>query len=130
MDKPPIQQTRWFDLPRRELAVLAVGLALALLAVGVRQGFDLVWGARDVRISAHQDSLQPLRLDVNSARHYELITLPGVGPVTADAIIRHRKEHGPFRTLSDLTRVNGIGPKTVENIRPHAMCQRAEEADN
>ena len=47
----------------------------------------------------------------------ELQTLSGIGPAKAAAIVRDREENGPFKTEDDLTRVSGIGEKTLENIR-------------
>jgi competence protein ComEA len=32
----------------------------------------------------------------------------------AQAIVDHRKAHGPFKSADDLARVKGIGKKTVE----------------
>ncbi|MDA3874820.1 MAG: helix-hairpin-helix domain-containing protein [Kiritimatiellae bacterium] len=54
------------------------------------------------------------RLDLNSAAKEELMRIPGVGEVTANAIIESR----PFSQIGDLTRVHGIGEKTLENLRP------------
>ena len=58
-------------------------------------------------------------VSINSAALEELETLPGVGPVTAQAIISHREEAGPFASLEDLLEVSGIGPATFAEIRPH-----------
>ncbi|WP_044409615.1 helix-hairpin-helix domain-containing protein [Thiomicrospira microaerophila] len=40
--------------------------------------------------------------------------LSGIGMGKAEDIIRHREEHGEFKTLKDLARVKGIGPRTLE----------------
>jgi competence ComEA-like helix-hairpin-helix protein len=55
-------------------------------------------------------------LDVNrdSARDLEL--LPGVGPVKAGALVESRERDGPFLLRTDLERVRGIGPRTVEGL--------------
>lgn len=58
----------------------------------------------------------PGRIDLNTADATTLQTLPGVGPVTAEAIIAYR-EQTPFATVDDLLLVKGIGPKTVESLR-------------
>lgn len=55
-------------------------------------------------------------IDLNSATQAELETLPGIGPAYASAIIRMR-EQTPFRTVDDVQRVHGIGPKRLEAIR-------------
>jgi competence protein ComEA len=43
--------------------------------------------------------------------------LHGIGPAKAQAIVAHREKHGPFRSADDLSRVRGIGRKTVERNR-------------
>ncbi len=57
-------------------------------------------------------------VNVNTASESELETLSGVGPVTAAAIIQYRTEHGPFASVDDLMDVSGIGPATLEELRP------------
>ena len=57
-------------------------------------------------------------INVNTASETELETLPDVGPVTAAAIIDHRTQNGPFAAVDDLIDVSGIGPATLEQIRP------------
>ena len=59
-------------------------------------------------------------ININSASETELEVLPGVGPVTAAAIIDYRTQNGPFATIDDLIDVTGIGPSTLEQIRPFA----------
>lgn len=58
-------------------------------------------------------------INVNTADATALEALPGVGEVTAAAIVQHRTEHGPFATVDQLEDVSGIGPATLEEIRPH-----------
>lgn len=58
------------------------------------------------------------RLDLNTASVEELERLPGIGPRTAQAIVDYRLKHGPFRRLEDLLAISGIGPATLERIRP------------
>ena len=58
------------------------------------------------------------RLDPNQASEETLDRLPGVGPSTAAAIVSAR-ESLPFRDLDDLLRVRGLGPSTLEKLRPH-----------
>ena len=56
-------------------------------------------------------------VNVNAADVTTLQTLPGVGPVTAETIVAHRLEHGPFATVDALVAVRGIGTATVEQLR-------------
>ena len=59
----------------------------------------------------------PSLLNVNRASATELTRLPGIGPVLAERIIEYRTTQ-PFAQVDDLLRVNGIGPKRLETIRP------------
>jgi competence protein ComEA len=65
-------------------------------------------------IALGQEEFQGV-LDPNRASRDELLKLPGVGEVTALAIIEAR----PFASVDDLRRVSGIGPVTLERLRPH-----------
>lgn len=57
-------------------------------------------------------------LDLNTATAQQLETLPGVGPVTAQAIIDWRSAHDRFTRIEELQEVDGIGPKTYARIAP------------
>ncbi|MHA0855741.1 ComEA family DNA-binding protein [Paenibacillus sp. CMAA1364] len=57
-------------------------------------------------------------INVNTANKTELSTLPGIGDKKAQAILDYRNEKGPFRTISDLEKVKGIGVKMLEKIAP------------
>jgi competence ComEA-like helix-hairpin-helix protein len=59
-----------------------------------------------------------LPLPLNRVGAKDLSLLPGIGPVRASAIVEDRAEHGAFATVRALTRVRGIGSKTVERLRP------------
>lgn len=58
-------------------------------------------------------------LNLNTASQTELTRLPGIGETKAAAIIAWRQEHGSFQTVEDLMAVDGIGEKTLENLRPY-----------
>ena len=64
------------------------------------------------------DSGTPL-VNINTAGQAELETVPGIGPAIARKIIDYRNAHGPFQTVDDLINVSGIGPKTLEKMRPY-----------
>jgi len=56
-------------------------------------------------------------VNLNTAPSTQLEQLPGIGPSLADRIIRHR-ERRPFTSVEQLTGVRGIGPKTLDAVRP------------
>jgi competence protein ComEA len=61
------------------------------------------------------------QVDVNRADWPELIQLPGVGQTLAERLIEEREANGPFRNVEDLGRVGGIGPRTLERMRPYIL---------
>jgi len=58
------------------------------------------------------------RVDINTASEEELQRLPGVGAVFAQKIIEAR----PFYSLDELSKVSGIGPKTLEKIKEQGLA--------
>ncbi len=58
------------------------------------------------------------RLDVNRVGPDELETLPGIGPTLARRVVETRSEMGGFAVVDDLLAVPGIGPATLERLRP------------
>jgi competence protein ComEA len=57
-------------------------------------------------------------VNLNTASRDELVTVPGIGPAKAEAIVEHRKAHGPFKSVDDLKQVKGFRDKLVERLRP------------
>jgi len=57
------------------------------------------------------------RLDLNQAGPAALEALPGIGPGRAQAIVMEREKR-LFSGVADLSRVRGVGRRTVEGIRP------------
>lgn len=57
------------------------------------------------------------KVNLNTATAEQLDTLPGVGPVTAQAILSWREENGRFSSVDDLLDVNGIGEATLAELR-------------
>ncbi|MCH8346774.1 MAG: helix-hairpin-helix domain-containing protein, partial [Chloroflexi bacterium] len=57
------------------------------------------------------------KIDVNSAGLDDLMTLPGIGEVKAQSIVRHRESNGPFDEIEELLTIRGIGQGTLDAIR-------------
>jgi len=58
-------------------------------------------------------------IDLNRADIDDLVAVPGIGPATAQRIVAFRDEHGPFRRVEDLLKIQGIGEKSLEKLRPY-----------
>lgn len=56
------------------------------------------------------------KVNINTANIAELMTLPGVGEVTAEKIIKQRESIGSFSVKEDIKQVSGIGDKKFEQI--------------
>jgi competence protein ComEA len=57
------------------------------------------------------------KVNLNTATAEQLDTLPGVGPVTAQAILDWREENGRLGSVEDLLDVKGIGDATLDALR-------------
>ena len=63
-------------------------------------------------------SNKPALLNINTASAEELETLPNIGARMAKRIIDYRTQRGNFASVDALQGVKGIGPKTIEKLRP------------
>ncbi len=67
-------------------------------------------------------------INLNSATEGQLEELPGVGPVTAKAILDFRAKSGPFRRVEDLLAVHGVSRSKFEKLRPYVTVAPAAPA--
>lgn len=66
------------------------------------------------------------RVDLNTAGREELMTLPGIGRVRAEEILRYRQEQGPFQQAEDVMKVPGIKAAVFEKIRDDIVVRRSD----
>ncbi len=135
---------RWFE-PRRPLRIERGEVRASIEGAVARPGvYDLPWGARVadlvdaaggyrpgaaralvaladpltdgevVQVPGSTTATGRARVRLNQASPDQLMALPGIGPALADRIVAAR----PFRTLEDLLKVPGVGPKTLARLRP------------
>lgn len=97
---------------------------LLLAGITALSGYWFAQTARHGRL-LEVEQLAPqtaaFRVDVNSAPWPELSQLPGVGKTLARRIVASREAEGPFVDHDDLSRVRGIGPRTLERLKPYLL---------
>ena len=108
-------------LRRADQAVVATFVLAAL--VGMAAYWIVQGGPRGELIEI--DRAAPLSakflVDVNKAEWPELAELPEIGPTLAQRIVESRVAAGPFVDHEDLRRVRGIGPLTLERMKPYLL---------
>lgn len=62
-------------------------------------------------------SVENNKLDVNAATAEQLVSIKGIGPSKAAAIIKYRNEIGGFTAIEELLEVKGIGQKALANLK-------------
>ena len=89
---------------------------------------DIIQAAGGTNDSADLDKLklyipeagtqeEPQKVNINRAEVWLLKALPGIGEVRAQAIIDYRQQNGQFRNINELTKVEGIGATTYEEVK-------------
>ena len=115
-DRP---STGSYFLRRADQATVAVLVLLGLASMG---GWWIVHGGcrgRLVEIDRAGPRTAEFQVDLNEADWPELVVLPGIGETLARRIVDSRRQEGPFVDHEDLKRVRGIGPKTLDRVRPY-----------
>jgi competence ComEA-like helix-hairpin-helix protein len=105
-------------IPRHSQPLIAALLVLGLAAMAV--WFVAAGGLRGGLVAYDEPPVTHpgFTVSINAATAAELAQLPGLGPATARRIVDHRRAHGPFTSHDDLLAVPGIGPITLEGVRP------------
>lgn len=108
-------------LRRLDQATAASLVALALVAMGVY--WFIQGGHRGdlIEIERAEPLTARFLVDINNANWPELAELPNLGETLARRIVDSRNAAGPFVDHDDLLRVNGIGPRTLDKMKPYLL---------
>ena len=102
--------------PVQGLALLSLCAVAALTVARISQA-----QMRTPMVGFRYTTLPAWRIDLDQAGVDELAALPGVGPSLAAAIVADRQAKGPFKTLTELDRVRGVGPAILQQIKPFVL---------
>ena len=84
----------------------------------IRQEGVYVWGNNGQGSGSDTGSTKTMMVNINTATVDELRTLPGIGEVTAQAIVDHRNKT-PFKKIEDIKNVTGIGDSKYNRIKDY-----------
>ena len=68
-------------------------------------------------IETKETPLTSGKININIATKEELMTLPGIGESKANDIIKYREANGQFKSIEELTNINGIGENILAKIK-------------
>lgn len=74
-------------------------------------------GRLELHVPGVAEGEEPQKIDINRAEAWLLEALPGIGEARAQAIVDYRRQHGPFRSTSELLKVEGMGGAVYEKIK-------------
>jgi competence protein ComEA len=115
-------------LRRFDQTVAATLTAVSLVAIAAWCIWQGQLRGRLIEIDTAEPIAIDFRIDVNQADWPELALMPNIGEQLAKRIVADRTERGSFHNLADLRRVRGIGPKTLESMRPFLLPVPGPEA--
>jgi competence protein ComEA len=127
-DSAPNDNELALEWTARDRWILAIITLIVAVLVGIRFVQLSGWRLRPLEVSRPESRRYEFQLEINSASWVEWMQLEGIGEATARKIIEDRQQNGPFRSIHDVARVKGIGPATLEKIRPWLRLDPGNES--
>lgn len=118
-DNKPDRQHGWIRSTDQVTVAVITAIAIALIIAswvyrgGLRGQMIDIETAEPVQVT--------FQLDINRAEWPEWTLLPGIGETLAKRIVQNREEQGPFPSHADIRRVKGVGPRTIERMKPFLL---------
>jgi competence ComEA-like helix-hairpin-helix protein len=109
-------------IPEDKIVPFSVGPPLesgSRVEITKRKEFSLRIG----EMSAFYRTTLGMPISINTENADGLISLPGIGARTAEAIVEERTRRGGFKKLSDIQSIRGIGPGLYRKIRPYLVLR-------
>lgn len=101
---------------------LAVAFLFALSLVVVSAA--PVLAAAPAKPAAGSTEARPV--DINTADGATLESVPGIGKSLSQRIVAFRDKNGPFESVDDLLKVQGVGEKSIQKLRPYLTVTKAK----
>ena len=98
--------------------------ALTLVLVLVGSSVAAVAAAPPAAPKAAASEARPI--DLNSADSAALESIPGIGKSLSQRILAFREKNGPFQSVDDLLKVQGVGEKSIQKLRPYLTVAKAK----
>ena len=102
---------------RSRLAAAALAVVLVLVAVPTH-------AAAPASARPATGDVKPV--DLNTADAAALESVPGIGKSLAQRIVTFREKNGAFGSVDDLLKVQGIGEKSLQNLRPYLIVAKGK----
>jgi comEA protein len=105
------------------LGVILICIIVIVVFFSVPDLFSSKISIENSANSGIQYDYNTIKLNVNTATEEELISVKGIGSVTAKAIIDYRTQTGGFTSLDQLLEIKGIGEKKLAEIKKYLTIE-------
>lgn len=123
---PPEADKSVFGWERGDRRFVSVVASIALVLMAVHWWRITGWSPAPVEVDRPAGDAYRFILDINSATWVEWMQLEGIGEILARRIVADREQRGPFASIDEIERVPGIGPKTLQKMRPYLTVLPAD----
>jgi len=101
------------------LVLILVVVILLIIGNNLRQASQKKKEFQEGMEKVEKETEKIEKIDINKADIETLSKLPGIGAVKSQAIVDYREKNGEFTSLINLTKVKGIGKKTLAKLLPY-----------
>ncbi|HOI07652.1 MAG TPA: helix-hairpin-helix domain-containing protein [Deltaproteobacteria bacterium] len=115
----------------KRVATIAVFILIGVLSLGIasceqKQGAAGPGAQTGTEAGGQQEmgTAQQGMVDINTASVQELQTIPGIDATLAQNIVSYRDANGPFASVDDLSKVQGMDQQKLDSIRSSVMVSQ------